>query len=386
MTLVEMLLAMSIFLIVLASALGVVSRQLKAFDKNSTDMGLLQNLNFATNLLQQELSLAGANAPDQQPPVIYAGVNSFIFNADYASNTDSLSPVYYNPGLPAGQVDALSVSDRFNLPGTSPVIAYPDSNYYARGSTTIESPAETISWFFASDTSDHVNSTFVLYRQVNRQPPEPVVRNVTRTSGTNFFRYYYQRVPASGITSATLDTVPTASMPLVHSVPLHYTSADVGVAARIDSLAAVEVNFTVINGLTGSAARSRGINFRIPLPNLGTRALVSCGNPPILGTTLAATWLITASPADTVIRLTWSRATDESSGERDVRAYVIWRRDQGTTDWGDPIETVPAGSVTPAWTDLTAQPGAPGYDYALAAQDCTPSLSTITTASPPVSP
>jgi hypothetical protein len=29
---------------------------------------------------------------------------------------------------------------------------------------------------------------------------------------------------------------------------------------------------------------------------------------------------------------------------------------------------------------------APGYDYALAAQDCTPSLSTLATASPVVSP
>jgi hypothetical protein len=212
------------------------------------------------------------------------------------------------------------------------------------------------------------------------------VRNVIRTTGQNFFRYYYQHVPVSGTTSATLDSVPSASMPLIHSIPLHYSSTDIGAAARIDSLAAVEVNFTVINGLTGAAARSRSINFRIPLPNLGTRAVVSCGNPPILGTTLTATWLISVAPPDTVMRLTWARATDETSGESDVRAYVIWRRDRGTADWGDPIETVPAGSATPGWTDVTAQPIAPGYDYAIAAQDCTPSLSNVATASPLVSP
>ncbi len=385
MTLIELLIAMTIFVVILGSALAVLSKQLRAFDKNTTDMGMLQNLSFSTDLLQQELSLAGANVPDQQPPVVYAGANSFIFNADYASNTDSLSPAYYNPGLPTGQVNALTAAQKFSLPGTSPAFAYPDSNYYARGSTTIDSPAETISWYFASDTSNHVTSTYVLYRQVNNQAPEPVVRNVVQTPGLNFFRYYYQRVPAGGASSATLDTVPTASMPLKHSVALHGSSTDVGAAALIDSVARVEINFTVTNAQTGPAARSRSVAFSVPLPNVGTRAVISCGNAPILGTALNANWVINPGP-DTVMVLTWSQATDEVSGEKDVRAYIVWRRAKGATDWGDPIATVPAGPATPSWTDPTAEPIAPGYDYALAAQDCTPSLSTLATASPPVSP
>jgi prepilin-type N-terminal cleavage/methylation domain-containing protein len=385
MTLIELLIAMTIFVVVLGSALGVLSKQLRAFDKNSTDMGMVQNLSFATDLLQQELSLAGANAPDQQPPVVYAGANSFIFNADYASNTDSISPAYYNPGLPAGQVDGLIQAQKFTLPGTTPAFAYPDTTYYARGSTTQDSPAETIAWYFAIDTSDHVNTTYVLYRQVNNQAPEPVVRNITQTAGTNFFRYYYQKVPAAGTSAATLDTIPTASMPLKHTDKIHGSSTDVGAAALIDSLARVEVSFTIINGAIGSAARSRSITFSVPLPNLGTRAVVTCGNPPILGTALNANWVIKPGP-DTVMVLTWGQATDETTGEKDVRAYVVWRRAKGATDWGDPIETVPAGSTTPTWTDVTAQPIAPGYDYALAAQDCTPSLSTLSTASPVVSP
>lgn len=385
MTLIELLIAMTIFVVILGSALGVLSKQLRAFDKNSTDMGMVQNLSFATDLLQQELSLAGANAPDQQPPVVYAGVNSFIFNADYASNTDSISPAYYNPGLPAGQVDALTQAQKFTLPGTTPAFAYPDTTYYARGSTTQDSPAETISWYFAIDTSDHVNTTYVLYRQVNDQAPEPVVRNIIQTAGTNFFRYYYQKVPAAGTSQATLDTIPAASMPLKHTDKIHGSATDVGAAALIDSLARVEVNFTIINGATGSAARSRSINFSVPLPNLGTRAVVTCGNPPILGTALNANWVIKPGP-DTVMVLSWGQATDETTGEKDVRAYIIWRRAKGAVDWGDPIETVPAGSATPTWTDVTAEPIAPGYDYALAAQDCTPSLSTLSTASPVVSP
>ena len=385
MTLIELLIAMTIFVTILGSAMVVLGKQLRAFDKNSTDMGMLQNLTFATDLLQQEMSLAGANVPDQQPQVVYAGASSFIYNADYASNTDSLSPVYYNPGLPSGQVDALTPADRFTLPGTSPAFAYPDSAYYARGSSTIPSPAETISWYFVSDTANHLTTTYVLYRQVNNQAPEPVVRNVTQTAGTNFFRYYYWNVPAGGLSSSTLDTIPTASMPLKHSVGFHGTAADTGAFSLIDSVARVEVNFTVTNNQTGSAARSRAVTFSVPLPNVGTRTIVSCGNAPILGTALNANWVINPGP-DTVMVLTWNQATDETTGEKDVRAYVIWRRAKGATDWGDPIETVPAGSATPTWTDVSAQPIAPGYEYAIAAQDCTPSLSTLATVSPLVSP
>lgn len=385
MTLIELLIALTIFVVVLGAALGFLSKQLRAFDKNSSDMGMVQNLSFATNLLQQELSLAGANAPDQQPPVVYAGPDAFIFNADYASNTDSISPAFYNPHLPSGQVNALTQAQKFTLPGTAPAFAYPDTTYYARGSTTQDSPAETIAWYVASDTSDPTGTTYVLYRQVNNNSPEPVVRNVTRTPGTAFFRYYYQKVPAGGVSAATLDTIPTASLPLEHTDKIHGSSTDAGAAALIDSLARVEVNLTVVNGATGPAARSRSITFSVPLPNLGTRAVVTCGNPPILGTALNANWVILPGP-DTVMVLTWGQATDETTGEKDVRAYIIWRRAKGAIDWGDPIATVPAGSPTPSWTDVTAQPIAPGYDYALAAQDCTPSLSTLSTASPVVSP
>ena len=64
--------------------------------------------------------MAGANVPFKQPAVLYAGTSSFIFSADYASNTDSLYTVYYNPGLPAGQVNALTAAQRFALPGHQP--------------------------------------------------------------------------------------------------------------------------------------------------------------------------------------------------------------------------------------------------------------------------
>jgi hypothetical protein len=55
--------------------------------------------------------------------------------------------------------------------------------------------------------------------------------------------------------------------------------------------------------------------------------------------------------------------------------------------WGDPLASVPAGAVSPSFADESAVPIIPpGYEYGLAAQDCTPSLSTMTTVIAPLVP
>ncbi|HXI20659.1 MAG TPA: prepilin-type N-terminal cleavage/methylation domain-containing protein [Gemmatimonadales bacterium] len=388
-TLIEMLIAIVVFSIVMASTLGFLSKQGKGLDKNTVDMGMLQNLSFAGTLLEQEIRLAGANVPFPQPAVVYAGTKSLVFNADYASNVDSFYTVYYNPGLPAGQVDALRNTQRFALSGTSPAYMYPDSNYYASGGGTTNSPAETITWFFTPDTSTADPADYALMRQVNNAAPETVIRNVLPTPGRNFFRYYYRHIPAAGTSAATLDTVPSSWMPVIHSRAIHGEAGDTGQYARADSLAMVEVAFTVSNGLTGAAQRTRSISYMVPMPNLAVKKVTSCGDAPILGTGVNANWVINTltSPPDTTMILTWSRAVDEVGGESDVRAYVIWRRPVGTTTWPDPIATVAAGPTSPSYADETAVPGyLPGYEYGLAAQDCTPSLSAMTTTIAPIVP
>jgi len=389
MTLIEMLIAITVFSIVLGSALGFISKQSRALDQNSVDMGMLQNLSFAGTLVEQEIRTNGSNVPFKQPTVLYAGTTTFIFNADYASNTDSLYTVYYNPGLPAGQVNALLASQRFALPGTTPVFMYPDSTYFAEGQPGINSSAETIAWFFQLDPATPDPVDYLLLRQVNDQPAEVVIRNVVQTAGRNFFRYYYKRIPATGTSRATLDTVPTAWMPVRHTWAIHGSAADTAASARADSLAVVEVAFSVTNGLTGAQLRSRAISFMVPMPNVGTKKVTSCGDIPILGTTVNATWVIDAlaTPPDTSMVLTWNPAVDETGGELDVRTYVIWRRNIGSVVWGDPLASVPAGAVAPSFADETAVPIIPpGYEYGLAAQDCTPSLSTMTTVTAPLVP
>jgi hypothetical protein len=126
----------------------------------------------------------------------------------------------------------------------------------------------------------------------------------------------------------------------------------------------------------------------VPMPNVGTKKVTSCGDIPILGTTVNASWVVDnmAPPPDTTMVLTWNPAVDESGGETDVRTYVIWRRNIGSVVWGDPLASVPAGAVAPSFADESAVVGVPGYEYGLAAQDCTPSLSTMTTVTAPLAP
>jgi len=386
MTLVEILIAITIFSLVMAGALSFLIAQSRGFDRNQSDMGMLQNLRFARDLLEQEIRLAGANVPYQQPVIVYGGTNSMAVNADYASNTDSLFAVYYDPGLLAGQVNALGVANRITIPGSSPGFQYPDTDYKDPAGNV--SPAETITWYFAPDTSTGVApNAYILYRQVNNGAPEVMIRNVFQTTGKNFFKYYKQTTQPSG--QATLDSVPTGWMPVKNVVSIHGSVADTGVAAHNDSLRVVEINYTVSNGELGAKQRTRAITFAVPMPNISTKKVTSCGAQPIPPSGLGLQWVIDSAggvPTDTVMFVTWAPSTDETGGEKDVLKYVIWRRNVGASTWGDPIASVPSGFATPSYTDQSATPGAPGYQYAVAAQDCTPSLSNQLAGSAPLTP
>jgi hypothetical protein len=65
---------------------------------------------------------------------------------------------------------------------------------------------------------------------------------------------------------------------------------------------------------------------------------------------------------------------DEASGEKDVIRYVVWRRDPAVLDWGDPYLSIPTGSASYSYLDQDVVSGST-YQYAVAAQDCTPRIS-----------
>jgi len=133
------------------------------------------------------------------------------------------------------------------------------------------------------------------------------------------------------------------------------------------------------NGLEGTEEVQISVDRLIPLPNAGFGMLATCGSAPILGVGLNAA-SGTLGAGEPVVNLSWSPAVDEAGGEADVVRYVIWRRASGAADWGDPFRAIPAGAATYTYQDAAVTPGT-AYEYALAAQDCTPTLSGLAASS-----
>jgi hypothetical protein len=296
------------------------------------------------------------------------------------NTTGDFHAVYYDPDAPNAIAQSLLQSQRFTLPLTS--FAYPDTTY--KDASGVISNAETIIFYFALDTSTTRTDDFVLYRQVNNQAPEVVSRNLLRTVGTPWFTYTALYSPPSA--TAYVATVPAGNLPLRHSVKQHMSPADTGVAARVDSLRGVRITLTATNGLTGAEERRRTISRTIRLPNAGLVNRANCGDEPFYGGGLNAvpTALITG---ERFMTLSWNAATDENSGEKDVVRYVIWRRriaDPPFTEM-DPYVSIPAGFPNYVYVDEDVVLG-DIFFYAIAAQDCTPSLSSLTTVGPVVVP
>ena len=372
-TLVELLITLVVFSAVMAGTLGFLRSQGRAMSLGSDRMNAVQNLEFALTTMQQRLRAAGANLPDAQPALIYAGTNVVAFNADFATNLpNDPFAVYYDPDVPAGAVTALTKAQSITLPLTT--VAYPDTSYLIGG---INSPAEPIIFFVAPDSSTARADDYALLEQVNGGPPSLVSRNIIGSPTTVYFEYYRLTRVGGAI---SLDSLPAAKLPLRHSVPIHFALADTGAAAVIDSVRGIRVTLTVSNGQSGKAERRYTLVRFMELPNVGIATRRTCGDAPILGTTLTATG-ITQVDGTPAVRLAWNPATDEYGGEKDVVQYVIWRKRITDVTWGTPYLSLPAGSPTYLYDDAAVTSGVT-YQYQLAAADCTPSSSPTTTSAP----
>ena len=369
-TLVELLVALVVFSAVMAGTLGFLRSQGRAMSLGSDRMNAVQNLQFALSTIEQRLRAAGANLPGAQPAIIYAGRNVVAFNADYATNVpNDPFAIYYDPDVPAGAVTALTKAQRITLPLTT--VGYPDTSYTTGG---INSPAETMIFFVAPDSTTARGDDYILFEQVNGGPPDMVSRNIIGSPTTVYFDYYRL---ASVAGTLSIDSLPAARLPLVHTVPIHLAPADTGAAAVIDSIRGIRVTFTVTNGLSGAAERRYTLVRFMELPNIGIASRRTCGDAPILGTALTAS-SITQTDGTPAVRLAWNAATDEYAGEKDVVQYVIWRKRITDLTWGTPYLSFPAGSPTYLYDDAAVTSGAT-YQYQLAAADCTPSSSPTTT-------
>jgi hypothetical protein len=313
---------------------------------------------------------------------VYAGADVISFNADYAaSDPTDIGAVYIDPDVPANQLSAVGKANRFLIPYSG--FTYPDTTYYVIGQTGVQnSAAETLTFFFEADATTSRSDDFVLMRQVNGTPPKTVARNLLKTGTTAFFEY---------LTLVVSDTMPSRLVslagPMAHMAAVHGSRLDVGAGARVDSVRAVRVRFTASNGVTGVQEQRRVVDRIIRLPNAGMATESVCGDRPRLGTSIAAT-KVTMPDGTQAVRLNWAAAVDENSGEKDVLRYVVLRRVVGTPSWGDPYAIIPAGLPTYSHFDQNIGGFAAGtrLEYALSAQDCTPSSSTPVMSTPVVVP
>ncbi len=189
-TLIEMLIAIAVFLVVLTASVRALSFQSRAFSRGTDEMGMLQNLRYGVEQLKQDLRMAGANAPDRQAAVVYAGPSTFSFNGDIVSNVvGDISAVYIDPGATAGEVSAWPLASATVIPGSSPAFNYPLVDMSL-------SAAETITYWFTGDDETARTDDFVLVRRVNDRPPETLVRSVLAPGTGTFFKYWYLNPPS----------------------------------------------------------------------------------------------------------------------------------------------------------------------------------------------
>lgn len=101
---------------------------------------------------------------------------------------------------------------------------------------------DTVTFFFQPDSTTSRPDDFALMRRLNNEPPSVEHRNLLIYPGRSFLHYFYRYTDSNG--TATSQIVPAEWLPLYHVAEPHGTAADTGVAARIDTLYAVEVNFS----------------------------------------------------------------------------------------------------------------------------------------------
>ena len=231
MTLVELLVALTIFGVVISVAPSFIAQKNTAFQMSLECMSALRNARYAVTTLAQDLETVGTDVPGNQPSFVYGDDDVVVFSAD----------------------DATEVAG-------------------------VASPAEMLTFFFAPDSITDRDDDFLLHRQVNGGAPEVVARHLLRDGTIPFFEFERE----IGGTSA-LATVPGSALPIHHSEGLHLAPAETGASALADGIRMVRVTLVATNGLTGEHERSVRIERSIALPNSGQSVLSTCGSAPIFG-------------------------------------------------------------------------------------------------------
>jgi len=381
-TMVELLIAMVMLAALSAATFSVFGSQSKSFRTNTSRFDLSQNMRSAIELTERTTRTMGAGVVGQQPTLVYGGNDILAFNADYIErDTVNLRwAAYWNPDAPAAEAAAWDAATATTLPNTS--YTYPATTF--RLSSGSLSPAETYILYLEQDAATTRSDDFILFQRVNAGTPEMLARNLLApTGGRPWFQYLLQRTLVTG---DTLINAAGGLLPLIRRPAASATNAaDSANFVRPDSVRAVRFRFRVTNGQTGAEQSIREVETLIEVPNNGIPMPTVCGRSPLPPATLG---LIDSGLGDGRVTVSWTASPDQTIGEVDVRQYILWRRLASAPAFEQPLLVVRAEAGTPTYTSaiLDNLPGT-AYVFGIAAQDCTPNLSTtltsnITTSTP----
>jgi prepilin-type N-terminal cleavage/methylation domain-containing protein len=374
-TLIEIMVAMTVTSVLIAAAVPFFVAQARAVGATAARTDAHHNARYAVNSIDRDLRVAGVGVVGAQPMVVYAGESAVTVNADLVSHSRDASAVYTDPDAPLDAVTSLGKASQIALP-LAPTLIYPETTYFQ--TPGVPSAAETISYWLSQDSSATQAVQYILWRRVNDTKPRVVAKGFVLQPGQPVFRYF-----KADSVGRLVEIAPT-TLPLHHSAPIHSVTTglkpDVGKSAMTDSIRAVGVRLV---GRYFDKRRNREIldtaEALVRIPNAGLNRVATCGERPLFGQTVIAGFKLqpTGEPS---VQLDWTPAVDESGGETDVERYAVYRRLASDPLFAEPVAIVPAGVTKYSYVDTDIQSGEE-YVYGVAAQDCTPRNSGVSTTS-----
>jgi prepilin-type N-terminal cleavage/methylation domain-containing protein len=366
-TLMELLVAMILMMVIMTVAVQTFRRSSILLASQAGMLEAQQNGRFAVTNLDRDLRVAGVGVGPTQPMIVQASNTAITFNVDLVSR-DSSDPlaVYVDPTADSNTTSAMRTNNKITLPWSS--ITYPDSTYYTAAG--LLSPAETISYYLAKDSTTALSNEYILWRRVNAAPPRVIARGIQFNPSDTVFQYFQENDTGAVV------LIPQAKLPLYHSAPVHGSPADTGRFALIDSIRSVRVRLTAVYHDPRLGDVLRPIQATIRLLNAGLINRTTCGQPP-LGVAVTTTTSV-AGAISPFVKLMWGPSLDDGSGENDVDRYAIYRRPDTAATFIQPYASVPAGDTTYTYIDSDVKSG-DRWIYGVAAVDCTPRSSDLAT-------
>lgn len=377
-SLIELLIAMVMLLGITGATFALFRSQSRSFRQNTDRFDLVQNARSALELSERVIRTMGAGVSGQQPVLVYGANTVLAFNADYVERdtVDMRWAAYFNTDVPTAEQIVWQQASATTIPNSSPSYTYPSTTY--RMSNGALSPAETYIIYLELDGTTSRSDDYVMMQRVNAGSPEVLARNILpSSSGAPFFQYLLERTLPTGDTLfiATGSLLPLIRRPLIAGI----SSVDSAAYVRPDSVRAIRMNFRITNGQTGTEERMREIATTIEVPNNGIPMPTVCGRPPLPPEGFAVT---DAGDGSGQVTVTFNRSPDQDAGEVDVRQYIVWRRLSTVPQFAEPLVSIVAEPSTATYsTTIVDQTPGLTYVFGIAAQDCTPSLSSMVTTS-----